>query len=193
MRHSDWYFRGYERVEQPKSGGKKTAVRMVYFGDWYGFPGGKRQGRAVKLACALLSILVAAAFFYAQLNPSLGGRVGWLGGTSLLALVPLMFEAAAFFSFLPAGEKWEYRVYHAGYRKLFRSGCVLEGIVLVWLLMELWFVLRFPELLKVELAYLLAIVVCAAAQSAVLLVLRKNPVQIVEKGRKRDAGDSAGA
>ncbi len=184
MKHSNWYFHGYERVEERKWNGKGTTYRMVYTGDWYGFPGGKRQGRAVKLKCGLLSALVAAAYLYAQLNPALGGRVGWLAATSMLGFIPLMFEAAAFVNFLPAGEKWEYRVYYSGYRRLFRFGCGLAGILIVWLGMELWFVIRFPDLLPTELLYLLAIIVCVAAQALVLLIIHKNPVNIVEPARK---------
>lgn len=184
MKRTNWYFRGYQRVEEPKKNGKGVTHRLVYKGEWYGFPGGKKQGRRVKLECGLLSALVLGIYLYAQLNPSLGGRVGWLGATSLLALIPMMVEVAAFANFLPAGEKWEYRVYHGGYRRLFRAGCVLAGLLAVWLVMELWFILRFPDFWKKELTYLLSILICLAAQAGVLIILRRNPVEILEEAQE---------
>lgn len=182
MKRENWYFRGYQRVEEPRKGGSGTRLRLVYTGEWYGFPHGKTQQRRVKLSCGLLTALMLGAYLFAQLHPGLGGRIGWLAATSMLAMLPMMVEVAAFFNFLPAKEKWEYRVYYGGYRRMRYSGWALTCFLLVWLGMELWFLLQFSEWWKVEFPYLLSILIALAAQGGMMAVISRNPVCVLEEG-----------
>ena len=183
MKPSDRYFKGYERIEEPKKNGKGTVTRMVYVGDWYGFAGGKAQGRAVKIKCTILCAVSAFSWLYAQLNPAVAGRSTWMAALSVLILIPLLFEIVAFANFLPAGEKWEYRIYDYGYRRLFLFSGIFEGIVFIWLGMEIGFLILFPRIRSAELRYLAAILICALSQAAVLYILHKNRPVILEKGR----------
>ena len=179
---ASWYFDGYKRIEEDGPDGKKGG-RLVYVGEWYGFPGGRAEMNGIKKKTLFLSVVCFLACFYAQFHPSAGGMVHWLAIPSLLSLVPMMYMVIGFVNFLPAKEKWEIRVYYAGYRRLYRSSVTALVFLGVWLLMEIGFIVLNPGEISGELKYLAAVAVGTGALAVQVYLMHFHPVVVTEPGK----------
>lgn len=178
QKQGDRYFDGYERVPVEDAKGR-VRYKLRYTAEWYGYEQEGRQ-KKLKLSTGLLTLVTMAFYFIAQLNPSLGGMVRYMAIPSLLALVPMMFVVIGLINFLMAKQKWEKRVYYAGYRRLFRAGIVLLILLAAWLVLEIVFICMNPGLLGEELGYLLCAAVSTGAEAALVILLQKNPPRVVD-------------
>lgn len=174
-----WYFDGYQSVTETTPDGKQKK-KLVYTGEWYGFQGGAARLKQMKLRCLLLSLAGIACNLLAQFFPSTGGMVHWMALPSLFSLVPMIFLIVGLVNFLPSREKWEIRVYYAGYRRLGRSAGVMLLLQAVWLVMELVFVAMNLSLFLSELPYLLLVLAGAAALGAEVLLIHRVPAVVVQ-------------
>ena len=177
-KRGDRYFDGYQRVPETDAKGK-TRYQLQYTAEWYGYAESGKQ-KKLKLAAGLLTAVMLAAYLAAQLNPSVGGMMRYMAIPSLLALVPMMYVGMGLVNFLLAKEKWELRVYYAGYRRLLRAGILLLVLLAAWLVLEIVFICMNPGLLGGEVGYLICAVVSAAAEAALVILLQKNPPRVVE-------------
>ena len=171
------FFEGYQaEYEETEHGPNK---RLVYRGEYYGFRGGPKEQKRVKTLCAVLTLLTVGLNLYDQFRPARGGMIHWMAIPSLLSLVPMMFMLIGLGNLLMAGEKWELRVLYAGYRRLWRWGLAYGSLMVLWLAMELGFVIVNPGLLGEELLYCLILAASLAAQAVQLILIRRHPAQVV--------------
>ncbi|MDD6023023.1 MAG: hypothetical protein PUC06_02135 [Oscillospiraceae bacterium] len=177
-KRGDRYFDGYQRVPERDAQGN-VRYKLRYMDEWYGYEQADRQ-KKLKLAACPLTLMMLVCYFIAQLNPSLGGMMRYMAIPSLLALVPMMFVVIGLVNFLMAKQKWEKRVYYAGYRRLFRAGIVLLILLAVWLVLEIVFICMNPELLGEEVGYLLFAAASTGAETALVILLQKNPPRVVD-------------
>ncbi len=175
-----WYFEGYKTVEQPRKNGKGARRVLVYVGEYYGLPGGKPVQNRLKLQTALDALVCVAAYLYAQLTPGEGGMNRFVGLPGILALVPMIFLLIGLFNFLTAGEKWEIRVYYAGYRRMARWGIAQAILLGLWTLVEAGFVVMNLSQFLAELHYLLGALVSLAAALRLVFLVRKHPAAVVQ-------------
>lgn len=177
-KRGDRYFDGYQRVPETDAEGN-VRYKLKYMAEWYGYekPGDQKK---LKLAASLLTLIMLAFYLIAQFNPSVGGMVRYMAIPSLLALVPMMFVVMGLVNFLLARQKWELHVYYAGYRRLFRAGIVLLLFLAAWLALELVFICMNSDLLRGELMYLCCAIVSTASETALVVLLRKNPPRVVD-------------
>ncbi len=178
--HGSWYFEGYKRVEQPKKNGKGTHQVLVYVGEYYGIPDGKEAQKKLKRQTALAALICFAAYFYAQLTPAAGGMNRFVACPGILALVPIIFLAIGMFNFLTAREKWEIRVYYAGYRRIGRWGIAQAVLLALWTLAEVGFVVLNLSLFLAELHYLLGALISLAAAVWLVVLVQRNPAVVVQ-------------
>ena len=179
-RQGSWYFEGYKRVEEPKKNGKGTHQVLVYVGEYYGFKGGRAVQNRMKLLTTLACLISIATYFYAQLTPAEGGMNRFVAMPGILALLPMIFLVIGQFNFLTAREKWEIRVYYAGYRRVGRWIIVQVVLLVIWTVLEVGFVVLNPSMLLAELHYLLAALVSLAASVWLLVMVRMNPAVVVQ-------------
>ena len=175
----NWFFEGYQ-AEYEETGDGRRKKRLVYRGEYYGFPGGRAEQRTVRWACTGLSLLTVGLNLLDQFFPAQGGMVRWMAIPSLLSLVPMIFLVMGLINFWMAGEQWEIRVFYAGYRRLWRWGLAYGGLMVLWLAMELAFVIGNPGLLGEELVYCLILAAATAAQGAQLILIRRHPARVVK-------------
>jgi hypothetical protein len=175
-----WYFDGYQRVEQPKKDGTGTRQVLVYTGEYYGLPGGAQPLRKHKLLCSAATVLCLLPYFYAQFFPATGGMDHLVALPGILALVPIMFLVIGLGNFLFAKERWEIRVYYAGYRRMTRWSIALAVLLGLWALAEVVFVARNSSLAVEEAPYLIAALVSAAADLWLVWLARKHPAVVVQ-------------
>ena len=188
QRAADKYFEGFERVKILREDGKGVRTEYVYRGDWYGFPGGKPQNIRMKLSCAGLSAAALAAYIAAQLTPAVVGMSRIFGSISALAFIPFMFEIVAFCTFLPAGERWIMRVLRDGYRALTLWAKIQEGLLGVFLLLQLGLTIWYGGWSQ-ELHCILLYALAFAAQTGMLILILKNPAELLEKGTPAEAAE----
>ena len=179
-RQGSWYFEGYKRVEEPKKNGKGTHQVLVYVGEYYGFKGGRAVQNRLKLLTTLACLSTIATYFYAQLTPAEGGMNRFVALPGILALLPMIFLVIGQVNFLTAKEKWEIRVYYAGYRRMGRWAIALVVLLALWTAIEVGFVVMNLSMLLAELHYLLAAVVSLAASIWLLVMVRMNPAVVVQ-------------
>ncbi len=167
------FFDGYQ-IEQTPEGKRK----LRYTAEWYGFaqPG---QQRRVKGAVSGLILVMLVCYFAAQLHPSPGGMARYMAIPSLLSLVPMIFLLMGWGNLLPAKDAWELRVYYSGYRRLFRAAVGQLALFSLWLLGEGFYIGTHLEGAAAELGYLCCALVCTAAMAALVVLIRRNPVQVV--------------
>ena len=178
-RKGSWYFDGYKRVEKEKPNGKMGS-ELVYVGEYYGFNGGKKEMTDLKKKTLFLSIASLILYFYAQFNPSTGGMVHWMAIPSLLSLIPIMFLVMGFINFLPAKEKWEIRVYYAGYRRLYRSSIGTLVFLCIWAVMEAVYVLfNIGDILD-ELVYFLCVIASTILMAFQVRLIKAHPAVVVQ-------------
>lgn len=168
-----WFFDGYQ-MEQTAEGKKQ----LRYTAQWYGFA---RQGqqRRIKAAVSGLILVTLVCYFTAQLRPSPGGMARYMAIPSLLSLVPMMFLLMGWGNLLLAKDAWELRVYYSGYRRLFRAAVGQLVLFALWLLGEGFYIGTHLEGAVAELGYLCCTLVCTAAMAALVVLIRRNPVQVV--------------
>ena len=175
MRHLDpWYFEGYKKVEILKPNGKKGS-KLVYEGSWYAIPGGLNELKKRKIQILFLSIVSVISFLLAQIFPSEGGMTTWVAVPSLIAILPIMYMIAGYFTFLPSREKWEIRIYYGGYRRIYRSSVGVTVILAIWLGLEGTFIIMNRDLLFNELFYLFCIFISLGSAAAQTYIIYKNP------------------
>ena len=177
-KRGDRYFDGYQRVPETDAEGN-VRYKLQYMAEWYGYEKAGEQ-KKLKLAVSLIALTMLVFYLIAQLNPSVGGMMRYMAIPSLLALVPMMFVVMGWLNLLLAKQKWELRVYYAGYRRLLRSGIILLILLAVWLALEIVFICMNPGLLEGELLYLGCAVVSTAAEAALVILLRKHPPRVVD-------------
>lgn len=167
------FFDGYQLEQTPE--GKK---KLHYTAQWYGFarPG---QQRRVKAVVSGLILVTLVCYFTAQLRPSPGGMARYMAIPSLLSLVPMIFLLMGFVNFLLAKDAWELRVYYSGYRRLFRAAVSQLVLFALWLLGEGFYTGTHLEGAGAELGYLCCALVCTGAMVALVVLIRRNPVQVV--------------
>ena len=178
-RMGSWYFDGFKREEYTKPNGKKSS-RLVYVGEWYGFPGGREEMLRLKKAAFLLTALSCIPYFYAQFNPAEGGMVHWMAIPSLLSLVPLIYMIIGLINFLPSKDKWEIRVYYSGYRRLYRSAVVVLVLMCIWIVMEAVYIVMNLSSILSELAYFLCVVASTAFLACMIVLIRRHPAVVIE-------------
>lgn len=169
------FFDGYER---------DSSGKLIYTGPRYGYPGAETQ-RRIKLQSGLLTLGMLAGEILAQFFPSLGGMQRYMAIPSLLSLVPLIFWIMGEAELLMAKQSWELRIYYSGYRRLYRSGIWEIVLCGLWLLGELWFLIRQPVSFVSELLYLICILLCLTCAVLMTVLLRKHPPQVVEGPKVR--------
>ena len=177
-KQGDRYFDGYQRVQERDAQGNVRS-RLKYMAEWYGYePAGMQK--KLKLSTGLLALITLAFYFIAQFSPSVGGMMRYMAIPSLLALIPMMFVVMGLVNFLMAKQKWEKRVYYAGYRRLFRAGMILLILLAVWLVLEIVFICMNPGFLRGEIGYLICAAVSTAADAAMVVLLQKSPPRVVD-------------
>lgn len=177
-RKGSWYFEGYKGVEKLDANGK-SHTELVYDGEWYGF---REPGRQtwLKRRVGALSAVFAAAYLYTSLTPAGGGMWRWVGAPEVLTLLPAIFLVMALLNFLPAREKWEIRVYYAGYRRLGRSAAAILALQALTLAAELVYLGLHPGELGAEVHSLLGLLVSTGCAGALVLLRRKYPAEVVQ-------------
>lgn len=174
-----WYFDGYKGVDEVQPNGK-IKTRLEYVGEWYGFSGGKDELKDMKKKTLILSIACVIPYFIAQFNPSVGGMVHWMAIPSLLSLIPLIFLVMGFINFLPAKEKWEIRVYYAGYRRLYRSSIGILVFLCIWLGMETVYVFLNLGSILGELLYFLCVAASTVLMAVQVWLMKTHPAVVVQ-------------
>jgi hypothetical protein len=175
-----WYFDGYQRVTRPKKNGEGTCQVLVYTGEYYGFPGGGQELGQMKKRATILTVISLICYFVAQFFPSDGGMNRLVALPGILALVPMIFVVMGLGNFLLAKEKWEIRVYYAGYRRLTRWGIGQAVLLGLWALAELvYLVLHFSQI-GGEVVYFLLALLSLGANLRLLYLVRQHPAQVVE-------------
>jgi hypothetical protein len=181
MRSFDKYFEGYKQVEVLRENGKGKRTQYVYVGDWYGYPGGAKENRKWKIVYTLLSLVVLAAYLYAQLKPAAVGSLNQVGAISILCFIPLMFELMGFVNFLPAKARWDSRTYRYGVHRLELWGWGTEALLVIDLGVEIG-VATYLKVWPYEIGIVLCYAVAVAAQSVMMACLYRHKVQLLEKG-----------
>jgi hypothetical protein len=92
----------------------------------------------------------------------------------------MLFLTIGMFNFWMAKEKWEIRVFYAGYRRVTRWGIALLVLVALWAAAEVGFLLAHLSLFVSELHYLLAALVSVAAAAWLVYLVRKYPAIVIE-------------
>ena len=175
-----WFFEGYKGVIETDDNGTKGRRKLIYTGEYYGFRGGRQELILMKKVCLSLTLLSLIAFFYAQFFPSTGGMVHWLAIPSLLALVPVIFMIMGLINFLPSKDKWEIRVYYAGYRRILRWSYIYLTLDVIWLIMEIIFIILHLSMIADEIRFALAILASVVAISVQIRLMREHEVMVVE-------------
>lgn len=167
------YFDGYQIEQTPE--GKK----LRYAAEWYGYaqPGRQRQVKAIASA---LILGMLGCYFAAQLHPSPGGMERYMAIPSLLSLVPMIFLGMGWVSFLLAKERWELRVYYAGFRRLCRSAACQLVLFLLWTAAEVYYLATHWDSAGAEAGYFTCTLICTAAMAALLVLLKRYPAQVVQ-------------
>lgn len=171
------FFDGYQ-AEETQDGKRKK--RLVYRGEYYGFPGGPAEGRRVKVTCTLLIVLSAGLNLCNQFYPSYGGMDRCVAIPSLLSLIPMIFLMIGLINLLITKDKWEIRMVYAGHRRLRRSGACYFVIMLIWLTMEALFVLRNTSVAFAEMRYIVILALSTCADAGLLFVLQRHPAVVVQ-------------
>lgn len=177
-RRGSWFFEGYEAELRTDAKGREKKV-LVYRGEWYGLdmePGAQRRCKA---AVAVLTAVMTAVYLLVSFFPTPGGMSRWVGVPLLLALVPLMFLWIGLFNFLFAREKWEIRVYYAGYRRIKRSLPAMMAILAFSAVGEIVYMIR-SAAFGAELLYLLGLCLCLLCAGGLLAIQRRCPAVIVQ-------------
>jgi hypothetical protein len=174
-----WYFEGYQREQQLRTDGTTRSV-LVYRGEYYGFPQGLEQQKKLKRQTTIAVVLCYLAYFYAQLTPAAGGMYRFVALPGILALVPILFLSIGMVNFWMAKEKWEVRVYYAGYRRVTRWGIALLVLLGIWTAVEIGYLVVHLSLFLSELHYLLAALVSVAAAAWLVYLVRKYPAVVIE-------------
>ena len=104
----------------------------------------------------------------------------WVGAPCLLVLVPLIFLWIGLVNFLPAKEKWELRVFYAGYRRMYRWTIVTMVLLVVTAAAELVFLVSAAQAPLAELPYLLGLAACLLCAAGILLLVRRHPAEVVQ-------------
>lgn len=168
--HGSRYFDGYERAPSGK---------LVYTGPRYGYSSPQHH-KHMKLYTTAITLVMLIAEILAQFFPSSGGMQRYMAIPSLLSLVPLIFWIMGQGEFLMAKHACELRVYYSGYRRLYRSGMIALVVCIFWLLGEIWYLLQHPAAFTGELLYLLNVALCVGCCAVLVLLLHRNPPQVVE-------------
>lgn len=179
-RFGSWYFDGYKAVMEPRKDGRGSRRVLIYQGEWYGFRDTQAAQRRRKWKCALLSLVSIGAFLVAQFTPEFGGRNVWVALPGILAIIPMMFLLIGLFNYLLSKEKWEKRVYYAGYRRLLRSSAVQTVLLGLWLAMEVLYVTINRTLFHYEIHYLLAAMLSFGTSFGLVLLIRRHPVGVIQ-------------
>jgi hypothetical protein len=174
-----WYFDGYQREQQLNEDGTTRSV-LVYRGEYYGFAQGLELQKKQKIQTTIAVVVCYLTYFYAQLTPAAGGMDHIVALPGILALVPMLFLTIGMFNFWMAKEKWEIRVFYAGYRRVTRWGIALLVLVALWAAAEVGFLLAHLSLFVSELHYLLAALVSVAAAAWLVYLVRKYPAIVIE-------------
>lgn len=167
------FFDGYQ-VEYDGQGKKS----LRYTAEWYGFsqPG---QQRRLKWVVSGLILGMLACYFAAQFFPSPGGMARYMAVPSLLSLVPMIFLLMGWVNFLLAKQHWELRVYYAGYRRLTRASWCQLALLALWWAAECFYMVTHWAEIAGELGYFCCITLSTAAVTALVILLRKHPAQVV--------------
>ena len=169
------FFDGYER---------DSSGKLVYTGPRYGYSDSDTQ-RRLKVQTGLLTLGMLAGEVLAQFFPSLGGMQRYMAIPSLLSLIPLIFWIMGQLELLLAKQSWELRIYYSGYRRLYRAGICELVLLGLWLLGEVWFLIRQPASFGSEVLYLACIVLSLVCTAGMTALLHKNPPQVVEGPKVR--------
>lgn len=174
-----WYFEGYQSEIQLDDKGREKRV-LVYRGEWYGLGLEPTAYRRCKLTFLGLTVLLTALYLLINFFPSEGGMTSWVGAPCLLVLVPLIFLWIGLVNFLPAKEKWELRVFYAGYRRMYRWTIVTMVLLVVTAAAELVFLVSAAQAPLAELPYLLGLAACLLCAAGILLLVRLHPAEVVQ-------------
>lgn len=172
IRRGSRFFDGYE-VEYTEQG-----RRLRYTAEWYGFI---KEGTQKRLKKTVSGLILGMLLFYilAQFFPSSGGMARYIAIPTLLSLVPMIFLLMGWVNFLMAKERWELRVYYAGYRRLYRSCLCLLPLLVLWWLFECFYMGTHLAEISGELRYFGCLTACGSVSAVLLALLRRNPAQVV--------------
>jgi hypothetical protein len=175
-----WFFDGYKAVMEPRKDGNGMHRVLVYKGEWYGLKLDRGACRRIKLLFLALSIALSASYLLISFFPSTGGMSRYVGIPCLLTLVPLIFFWIGMINFLPAGEKWELRVYYAGYRRVKRAAYVILCLMSATFVSECVYLFMNADGWSGELLYLAGAAACLACVAAILLLQKRAPAVVVQ-------------
>lgn len=165
----NWYLRSWE--ERQIDGRKQ----LVYTGEYYKLVLSRPARRNIKVAAAVLYILLCAVYLGFETTLSQGGLAWYAGAPCLLAVIPLFYLGLGVWNLVCAEEYFTYRRQYAAFKRL-RIGawgcCILLGIGTAG---QIFFLLRYGRLvsLRPELIFLFGALICVLL-SAALLILTKH-------------------
>lgn len=185
----DWYLEGWEKRTVNENG--KDKVTLVYVGQYYGYSLKKDQMKKLKLAHAVLALLIAAFFVATALVDPENYEQYFVGLPFLLVMIPYMPYFVGVVLVISSKEKMTYRDFYASYRRIdfyakamFILLCVAAagGLVSVFLAL---FGSAGRELIGPRLLWLLCDALCALCCAAVLWLQRRYPCRrLVINGKK---------
>ena len=175
------YFNGYRAITVPQKNGRGTRRILEYIGEWYGIGCTREEYIRLKTKIVCFALAILAVYLPCSLSGASISMYRWVAAPAILSLVPMLFLFIGVVSFLCADEKWELRVYHAGYTRIYRSAIgssVLLGITAISCLLS--FALIDQSVKALDLVYLAGMLIDLACAVMLVVTIKAHPAIVVQ-------------
>ncbi len=180
----NWYFRNwqYQEVEVKEAKKKK---KLVYVGEYYSFNLDRRGLLRLKAAYIAATVVLYAIYLSFLLSPSLGNRITYIGGPTMLALVPLIFIGMGVGSLTVAKPDMHYRSYYSSVIRLKRFSLIAAGLIAIGTVGQIVYMIQSSDVIKalsnwwLELWWAVGSVLCIAILVSMWYMLRRFPAKDV--------------
>lgn len=179
------YFDGYKFIEVPKKNGKGTRRVMEYIGEWYGIKCSSKEHKRFKIWAACLSVVALTVYLLCVLSRASVNMHQYAALPAALILLPMLFLFMGVVSFLIAKEKWERRVYHSGYRRMYRGAIGNTALFgLSFIVGAVYTIISDSPAELIDYGYLAGMLIGTACSAALLAMIRAKPAKVVQAGTK---------
>ena len=179
------YFREYRYITVPKKNGKGTRRIMEYIGEWYGIDCSRKEFVRLKIWTACLTVVALAVYLLCILSGANVNIHKWAALPSTLLLIPMLLFLMGVGSFLFAKEKWEVRVYHSGYRRMYRGAIATAILFCISVIAGIIFTASVSQPAGLlDYGYLTGMLIGTSCVTALVAMIRANPAIVVQASIK---------